>query len=71
MSFLQEVEDEDNFGLCVLDAATGEFNLCSFVDDVCRTKLETMMRQLRPKELVHTKARPLPSFFVRLQMLTP
>ncbi|KAG8916636.1 DNA mismatch repair protein msh6 [Tulasnella sp. 408] len=52
---IREVEDEDNFGLCVLDAATGEFNLCSFVDDVCRTKLETMMRQLRPKELVHTK----------------
>ncbi|KAG8891562.1 DNA mismatch repair protein msh6, partial [Tulasnella sp. 417] len=48
---IREVEDEDNFGLCVLDAATGEFNLCSFVDDVCRTKLETMMRQLRPKEL--------------------
>ncbi|KIO19597.1 hypothetical protein M407DRAFT_30749 [Tulasnella calospora MUT 4182] len=52
---IREFEDEDNFGLCVLDAATGEFNLCSFVDDVCRTKLETMMRQLRPKELVHTK----------------
>ncbi|KAG8987176.1 DNA mismatch repair protein msh6, partial [Tulasnella sp. 427] len=53
---IREIEDEDNFGLCVLDAATGEFSLCSFVDDVCRTKLETMMRQLRPKELVHTKA---------------
>lgn len=51
----QELEDSDTFGICSLDAATGEFNLCSFVDDVCRTKLETMLRQLRPKELIHTK----------------
>lgn len=43
------------FGLCVLDCSTSEFNLSSFEDDVCRTKLETMMRQLRPKELVFTK----------------
>ncbi|KZO95305.1 DNA mismatch repair protein Msh6 [Calocera viscosa TUFC12733] len=47
-------EGENNtFGVCTLDAATGEFNLCAFEDDVCRTRLETLMRQLRPKELVH------------------
>lgn len=44
-----------SFGICVLDSSTSEFNLSSFEDDVCRTKLETMMRQLRPKELVFTK----------------
>lgn len=43
------------FGLCVLDSSTSEFNLSSFEDDVCRTKLETMMRQLRPKEIIFTK----------------
>lgn len=46
---------KQRFGLCVLDSATSEFNLSAFEDDVCRTKLETMIRQLRPKEIVFTK----------------
>ncbi|KZT62465.1 DNA mismatch repair protein Msh6 [Calocera cornea HHB12733] len=45
--------ENNTFGVCTLDAATGEFNLCAFEDDVCRTRLETLLRQLRPKELVH------------------
>ncbi|KAG8907125.1 DNA mismatch repair protein msh6 [Tulasnella sp. 403] len=52
---IREFDASDEFGICILDAATGEFNLCGFVDDVCRTKLETVMRQLQPKELVYTK----------------
>ncbi|OCH88410.1 DNA mismatch repair protein Msh6 [Obba rivulosa] len=52
-------EDEESgkqtFGICVLDSSTSEFNLSAFEDDVCRTRLETMMRQLRPKELIFTK----------------
>ncbi|KAF8137603.1 muts domain V-domain-containing protein [Boletus edulis] len=44
-----------NFGICVLDSATSQFNLSSFDDDVCFTKLETMIRQLRPKEVIFTK----------------
>ncbi|KAF8815726.1 DNA mismatch repair protein Msh6 [Phlegmacium glaucopus] len=43
------------FGVCVLDCATSEFNLSAFEDDVCRTKLETLMRQIRPKELLFKK----------------
>ncbi|KAI0087410.1 DNA mismatch repair protein Msh6 [Irpex rosettiformis] len=43
------------FGLCVLDSSTSEFNLSAFEDDICRTRLETMMRQLRPKEIISTK----------------
>ncbi|TXT07396.1 hypothetical protein VHUM_03116 [Vanrija humicola] len=42
-----------SFGICIMDASTGEFNLSAFEDDVCRTRLETMFRQIRPKELVH------------------
>lgn len=45
------------FGLCVLDSSTSEFNLSAFEDDACRTRLETMMRQLRPKEIIFTKVR--------------
>ncbi|EKM57980.1 uncharacterized protein PHACADRAFT_116507 [Phanerochaete carnosa HHB-10118-sp] len=46
---------KQKFGLCVLDSSTSEFNLSAFEDDICRTKLETMVRQLRPKEIVFTK----------------
>ncbi|KAI0350882.1 DNA mismatch repair protein Msh6 [Trametes cingulata] len=48
-------DGKQTFGICVLDSATSEFNLSAFEDDVCRTKLETMMRQLRPKEIIFTK----------------
>lgn len=48
-------DEEDTFGICVLDSSTSEFNLSAFTDDVCRTKLETMLRQLRPKEILFTK----------------
>ncbi|KAF8609778.1 DNA mismatch repair protein Msh6 [Ceratobasidium sp. AG-I] len=52
---IRETEEEGEFGICVLDAATGEFNLSGFKDDVVRTRLETIIRQIRPKELVFTK----------------
>ncbi|KAI0066930.1 DNA mismatch repair protein Msh6 [Artomyces pyxidatus] len=55
---IREEEDEGahgSFGVCVLDSATSEFNLSAFEDDVCRTRLETLMRQLRPKEIIFTK----------------
>ncbi|KAI0739110.1 DNA mismatch repair protein Msh6 [Daedaleopsis nitida] len=48
-------DGKQSFGVCVLDSATSEFNLSAFEDDICRTKLETMIRQLRPKEIVFTK----------------
>jgi DNA mismatch repair protein MSH6 len=63
---IREMEGKDgcsSFGICVLDSATSEFNLSAFNDDVCRTRLETLMRQLRPKEIIFTKV--CPSSFVR------
>ncbi|CAA7264271.1 unnamed protein product [Cyclocybe aegerita] len=48
-------DSERKFGICVLDCATSEFNLSLFEDDVCRTRLETLMRQIRPKELFYSK----------------
>lgn len=50
-----ECEDKSTFGICVLDCSTSQFDLSAFEDDICRTKLETMMRQLRPKEIVYRK----------------
>lgn len=55
VSIREDAEEEGTFGVCVLDSATSEFNLSTFQDDICRTKLETLLRQLRPKELVFTK----------------
>ncbi|KAI0251081.1 muts domain V-domain-containing protein [Lactifluus subvellereus] len=51
----EEGGEHGSFGICILDSATSEFNLSAFDDDVCRTKLETLIRQLRPKEIVFTK----------------
>ena len=54
----EEQSNDDSlkrFGICVLDCSTSEFNLSAFEDDICRTKLETLMRQVRPKEILFTK----------------
>jgi DNA mismatch repair protein MSH6 len=48
-------DSTSTFGISVLDCSTSQFNLSAFEDDVCRTKLETLLRQLRPKELLFTK----------------
>ncbi|KAF5351341.1 hypothetical protein D9758_008002 [Tetrapyrgos nigripes] len=56
---IREQESPDGshntFGVCVLDCSTSQFNLSTFEDDICRTKLETLIRQIRPKEMVFTK----------------
>ncbi|KAM0755699.1 DNA mismatch repair protein Msh6 [Meredithblackwellia eburnea MCA 4105] len=43
------------FGVCVLDASTAGFSFSYFEDDISRTQLETLIRQLKPKELIHQK----------------
>ncbi|KAJ3747148.1 muts domain V-domain-containing protein [Lentinula detonsa] len=56
---IREIESDDGshntFGICVLDCSTSQFDLAIFEDDICRTKLETMIRQIRPKEMLFTK----------------
>jgi len=52
-----EVDSERRFGVCVLDCSTSQFNLSYFEDDVCRTRLETLMRQVCPKEIIFKKVR--------------
>jgi DNA mismatch repair protein MSH6 len=46
------------FGICVLDCATSQFNSSAFEDDVCRTRLETLMRQIHPKEVLSSFSAP-------------
>ncbi|GAA5799547.1 hypothetical protein HPULCUR_004963 [Helicostylum pulchrum] len=45
------------FGICFVDTATAEFNLVHFEDDVNRTKFETLIMQVKPRELVTEKGR--------------
>jgi DNA mismatch repair protein MSH6 len=42
-------------GMAVLDASTSEVKLGFWSDDSCRSRLETVTRQLRVKELIHVK----------------
>ncbi|KAF4618937.1 hypothetical protein D9613_010131 [Agrocybe pediades] len=50
-----ELDSERRFGVCVLDCSTSQFNLSHFDDDVCRTQMETLMRQVCPKEILYKK----------------
>ncbi|GAA5966543.1 hypothetical protein JCM3765_000953 [Sporobolomyces pararoseus] len=52
---LEESTGLPTLGICVLDASTAEFSLSHFADDVSRTQLETLIRQLKPKEIIHQK----------------
>lgn len=47
--------EPSTFGVCIVDASTGEFQLSHFQDDIIRTRLETLFRQIRPKELICAK----------------
>ena len=50
--------EPSTFGVCIVDASTGEFQLSFFQDDIIRTRLETLFRQIRPKELICAKVCP-------------
>ncbi|KZT37435.1 hypothetical protein SISSUDRAFT_852370 [Sistotremastrum suecicum HHB10207 ss-3] len=59
LSIREEVKDghqeSPKFAVCILDASTSEFKLSAWTDDICRTTLETILRQLHIKELIFTK----------------
>ncbi|KAI8335064.1 muts domain V-domain-containing protein [Chlamydoabsidia padenii] len=50
-------QSEPIFGICFVDTSTAEFNLATFQDDKNRTKLETLIMQIKPRELVTEKGR--------------
>lgn len=55
---MQEQIGEGNsltFGVCFVDTSTAEFSLSTFSDDQDRTRLETLIVQIKPKELVLEK----------------
>lgn len=40
------------FGICIVDTTTATFKFSSFVDDIDRTRFETLLIQYKPKEIV-------------------
>jgi DNA mismatch repair protein MSH6 len=50
------IDDLPAFGIAFVDAATGQFFLSNFVDDVDLTKFETFVAQTRPQELLLEKS---------------
>lgn len=48
-------ENVTSFGICFVDTATGSFSMCQFEDDPDLTKFETLIAQIRPKELIVEK----------------
>ncbi|KAL9127596.1 MAG: hypothetical protein Q9217_003554 [Psora testacea] len=44
------------FGISYVDAATGQFYITEFVDDLDLTKFETFIAQIRPQELILEKS---------------
>ncbi|KAF9393211.1 DNA mismatch repair protein msh6 [Podila verticillata] len=43
------------FGIAFVDTSTAEFSLATFYDDMDRTKFETLITQIKPKEVVVEK----------------
>lgn len=58
-SIKEEADPEDShgkiFGVAFIDTATGAINMTEFKDDSECTKLETLISQLRPKEIIVPK----------------
>ena len=50
------IDDKPAFGIAFVDAATGQFFISEFVDDVDLTKFETFVAQTCPRELLLEKS---------------
>lgn len=50
--YIADAAGNPRFGIVVADCSTAQFSISAFEDDACRTRLETTIRQHKPKELV-------------------
>ncbi|KAJ3317692.1 DNA mismatch repair protein msh6 [Blyttiomyces sp. JEL0837] len=58
MAIKEEIVSDNSaptFAICFVDTSTAQFQISYFEDDVDRTKFETLIVQLKPKELVLEK----------------
>ncbi len=47
-----------SYGVCFVDTATGEVNVGQFQDDRDRTQFETLLLQIKPREILYEKEGP-------------
>ena len=66
-----ERDGAPRFGVCTLDASTAEFRLTTFEDDAVLTRLETLLRSLRVKEVLHEKGVMSPSTLRLVRSVVP
>lgn len=59
------------FGICTLDASTAEFRLVTLEDDAVLTQLETVLRSLRIREVLHEKGVISPSTLRLIRNVVP
>ncbi|KAL6049811.1 DNA mismatch repair protein msh6, variant 2 [Balamuthia mandrillaris] len=45
------------FGICLVDASTGDFNIYEFVDDAARNHLETLLLREKPQEVLYERGK--------------
>lgn len=55
---IKEIDRENlpAFGIAFVDTATAQFQLCEFTDDIDMTRFETLIAQMRPKEILLEKS---------------
>eukprot|EP00005_Dracoamoeba_jomungandri_P001918 CAMPEP_0174261124 /NCGR_PEP_ID=MMETSP0439-20130205/11245_1 /TAXON_ID=0 /ORGANISM="Stereomyxa ramosa, Strain Chinc5" /LENGTH=1218 /DNA_ID=CAMNT_0015345551 /DNA_START=27 /DNA_END=3684 /DNA_ORIENTATION=- len=61
------------YGVCFVDAATGEFNVGEFLDDEQRTRFESLVVHIKPQEILYTKSRldPVSLKMLKQNLVTP
>ncbi len=50
-------------GVCFVDTSTAEFHICYMEDDDDRAQLETLIMQVKPKEIIFEKVNLYPTIF--------
>lgn len=50
--YIADASGNPSFGIVIADCSTAEFSIAAFEDDACRTRLETTIRQHRPRDVL-------------------
>jgi len=58
-NFVMSIQEGENrkFGVCFCDVGTNEINITEFEDDLALTQLETLLVQVKPREIIMSKGR--------------
>eukprot|EP00041_Stephanoeca_diplocostata_P029567 m.877656 g.877656 ORF g.877656 m.877656 type:complete len:1327 (+) comp23582_c0_seq5:181-4161(+) len=71
LSIKESTDVPNRFGVCFADVGTAEINLSSFDDDAALTQLETLLVQVKPREVICAKGQVSPTVMRLLRMHAP